>query len=106
MIQHIFMMKLWGVKATSDGGSLVISGIGDEQGNYSSSCGVGADNSNIWHVHLIKYDADGNLEWQTTCSSADIGDWAEENIDLVADGVPIIAVDSGQFGFLKLNSFN
>ena len=59
----------------------------------------------IWHVYLIKYDADGNLEWQTTYSPADGGDWAGEDIDLAADGTPIIAVDNGQFGFLKLDSF-
>jgi hypothetical protein len=97
--------EAWGVKATSDGGCLVVAGTGDEYGNYSSSCGAGADNSNIWHVYLIKYDADGNLEWQTTYSPADGGDWAGEDIDLAADGTPIIAVDNGQFGFLKLDSF-
>lgn len=97
--------EAWGVKATSDGGCLVVAGTGDEYGNYSSSCGTGADNSNIWHVYLIKYDKDGNLEWQTTYSPGDGGDWAGEDIDLSADGKAIIAVDNGQFGFLKLNSF-
>ena len=31
-------------------------------------------------------------------------DWAGEDIDLTDDGGAIIAIDSGQFGFLKLNN--
>ena len=30
-------------------------------------------------------------------------DWAGEDIDLTSDGGAIIAIDSGQFGFLKVN---
>ena len=29
-------------------------------------------------------------------------DWAGEDIDLSLDGKPIISVDNGEFGFLKL----
>ena len=33
------------------------------------------------------------------------GSWAAEDIDLTSDGGAIIAVDDGQFGFLKLAPF-
>lgn len=97
--------EAWGVKATADGGCIVVAGTGDEYNSYSSSCGEGDDNSNIWHVYLIKYNAQGELEWQTTFSSGDGGDWAGEDIDLSPDGAAIIGVDNGAFGFLKTTAF-
>ena len=56
----------------------------------------------------MKYDANGNLEWEETFNSEDFGlegDWAAEDIDLTSDGGAIIAVDNGEFGFLKLAPF-
>jgi hypothetical protein len=97
--------EAWGIKATPDGGCIVVAGTGDEYGNYSSSCGGGQDNSNIWHVYLIKLSSEGALEWQKTYSPNDGGDWAGEDIDLTNDGAAIIAVDNGQFGFLKITDF-
>ena len=48
------------------------------------------------------------ITWEETFSPLDIGienyDWAAEDIDLTSDGGAIIAVDNGQFGFLKLNN--
>ena len=97
--------EAWGVKATSDGGCLVVAGTGDEYGSYSRSCGEDQDNSNIWHVYLIKYNAQGELDWQTTFSPGDGSDWAGEDIDLIPDGAAIIGVDNGAFGFLKTSAF-
>ena len=57
---------------------------------------------------MIKFDNNGFIEWQKTYSSLDISnysiDWAGEDIDLTDDGGAIIAIDSGQFGFLKLSN--
>ena len=36
--------------------------------------------------------------------SEEIYDWAGEDIDLTNDGGGIIAIDNGQFGFLRLNN--
>ena len=77
---------------------------GDEY-NYSE-CN-GNDCSDTWNVYLLKYDSIGQLEWETTISSLDVSnyayDWAGEDIDLTDDGGAIVAVDNGQFGFLKLS---
>lgn len=97
--------EAWGVKATNDGGCIVVAGTGDEYGRYRRRCGNDGDNSNTWHVYLIKYDAAGTLEWQRTYGGPKKVDWAGEDIDLTIDGGAIIAVDNGQFGFLKINPF-
>jgi len=45
------------------------------------------------------------LEWQKTYGS-EIGiDWAGEAIDLTSDGGAIVALDNGQFGFVKIEDF-
>ena len=48
------------------------------------------------------------MEWEETFSSLDIFnfayDWAGEDMDLTDDGGAIIAIDSGQFGFLKISN--
>ena len=48
------------------------------------------------------------IDWQSTFGSLDVFnfayDWAGEDIDLTSDGGAIIAIDSGQFGFLKINN--
>ena len=97
--------EAWGLKATNDGGCVTIAGTGDE---YSYSECNGNDCSDTWNAYLIKFDNDGNKEWDKTFSSLDISnfayDWAGEDIDLTSDGGAIIAIDSGQFGFLKVSN--
>ncbi len=97
--------EAWGIKATSDGGCLVVAGTGDEYGRYRRRCGNDGDNSNTWHIYLLKYDANGNLEWQQTYGGDKGVDWAGEDIDVTSDGGIIIAVDNGAFGFLRLEQF-
>ena len=96
--------EAWGIKATNDGGCITVAGTGDEY-NYSE-CN-GNDCSDTWNVYLLKYDSSGQLDWETTISSLDVSnyayDWAGEDIDLTDDGGAIVAVDNGQFGFLKLS---
>ena len=94
--------EAWGIKATIDGGCVVVAGTGDENGNYKRKCGKDGDNSNTWHVYLVKFDALGNLEWQKTYGSPDREDWAGEDVALTSDGGVVVAVDNGQFGFLKI----
>ncbi len=94
--------EAWGIKATIDGGCVVVAGTGDEYGNYKRKCGKDGDNSNTWHVYLVKFDALGNLEWQKTYGSPDREDWAGEDVALTSDGGVVVAVDNGQFGFLKI----
>ena len=90
---------------TNDGGCLTIAGTGDE---YSYSECNGNDCSDTWNAYLIKFSSDGIIEWETTFSSLDLFnyayDWAGEDIDLTNDGGAIIAIDSGQFGFLKVSN--
>jgi len=93
--------EAWDIRATNDGGCIVVAGTGDEYEQYSS-CQNGSCSDN-WQVYVIKYDASGNVAWQNTYAGE--GDWAGEAIDLTADGGVIIGVDNGQFGFLKLGSF-
>ena len=94
--------EAWGVRATSDGGCILTAGTGDEYDNYSET--IGSDVSDQWEVYVIKYGPDGVLEWEATYQ-AEEGDWAGEDLALTRDGGVIIAVDSAQFGFLKLPSF-
>ena len=95
--------EAWGIKATADGGCIVVAGTGDEYGRYNRRCGDN-ESSNTWRVYLIKYNTLGSLDWENTYTSND-GDWAGEDIDLTSDGGAIVAVDNGQFGFLKINPF-
>ena len=94
--------EAWGIKATPDGGCVVVAGSGDEYGSYSQSNQNGL--SDKWVVYLIKYASDGVREWQTTFGDPgeNLGwDWAGEDIALTSDGCAIIAVDNASFGFLK-----
>ena len=95
--------EVWGLKATDDGGVIVVAGTGDEYEEYSE-CN-GDDCSDSWRVYVIKYDLDGTLEWERTFGSAGTGDWAGEDICLSSDGGAVVAVDNGQFGFLKMTPF-
>ena len=91
--------ETWGVRATWDGGCVIAAGTGDE---YSySACSNGAC-SDQWEAYVVKYDANGALDWEETYSSTNGNDWAAEDIDLTSDGGAIVAVDNSQFGFLKL----
>ncbi|MCH2235926.1 MAG: hypothetical protein MK078_16920 [Crocinitomicaceae bacterium] len=96
--------EAWGIKATTDGGCILVAGTGDEYGRYKRKCGNDGDNSNTWHVYLVKLDNYGDVEWQQTYGQVK-SDWAGEDIDLTADGGAIIAVDNGEFGFLKISPF-
>lgn len=97
--------EAWGVSATPDGGCLVVAGTGDEYDSYSASCSNG-QYSDRWYVYLIKLNAAGALEWQKTVNEhASEEDWAGEAVALTPDGGAIIAVDNGQFGFLKIDPF-
>lgn len=95
--------EAWGIKATADGGCIIVAGSGDEYESYSSCNTNGC--SDVWRVYLIKYAADGTLEWQQTYFTDNSIDWAGEDIDLTSDGGAIVAVDDGTFGFLKIAPF-
>ena len=97
--------EVWGTKATSDGGCIIVAGTGDEYSTYKRRCGNDGDDSNTWHVYLVKYDGNGNVQWQKTYGDAEGSDWAGEDIDLTTDGGAIVAVDNGSFGFLKISPF-
>ena len=81
---------------------MVVAGTGDEYEQYSQCNDNPSDCSDVWHVYLLKYDAAGTVVWQQTFGETEV-DWAGEDIDLTSDGGAIVAVDNGQFGFLKVN---
>ena len=81
---------------------MVVAGTGDEYERYSQCNDNPSDCSDVWHVYLLKHDAAGSVVWQQTFGETEV-DWAGEDIDLTSDGGAIIAVDNGQFGFLKVN---
>ncbi len=95
--------ETWGIKATTDGGCIIVAGTGDEYGNYNRKCGSN-ESSNTWRVYLIKFNNNGSINWEKTYIGNE-GHWAGEDIDLTTDGGAIIAVDNGQFGFLKIDPF-
>ena len=97
--------EAWGVKSFEDGGCIVVAGTGDEYGNYKKKCGSDGDNSNFWHVYVIKLNSSGKVDWQKTYGGEKGVNWAGEDINITNDGGVIIAVDNGQFGFLKIESF-
>jgi len=94
--------EVWGIKGTLDGGCVIVAGTGDEYSSYKRRCGNDGDDSNTWHVYLVKYDNNGNIQWQKTYGDAEGGDWAGEDIALTPDGGAMVAVDNGSFGFLKI----
>ena len=85
---------------------MTIAGTGDEYNEYSECSGQ--ECSDIWRAYLIKFDGEGQVEWESLFSplqiSEDNNDWAGEDIDLTEDGGAIIAVDNGQFGFLRIEN--
>ena len=56
-----FHDEAWGVKATNDGGCVVIAGTGDEYAEYSE-CND-QDCSDVWSAYLIKYNGIGDINW-------------------------------------------
>lgn len=96
--------EAWGVKSTSDGGCIIVAGTGDEYKRYKRRCGNDGDNSNTWHIYLVKFDSNGTVEWQKTYGGGKHVDWAGEAIDLTSDGGAIVALDNGQFGFVKISN--
>ena len=98
--------EAWGIRATDDGGCVTIAGTGDEYEAYSEC--YGEECSDIWRAYLIKFDEGGQVEWERTFSPLEISednyDWAGEDIDLTDDGGAIVAVDNGQFGFLRIEN--
>ena len=97
--------EAWDIKSTNDGGCIVIAGTGDEYSRYKRRCGNSGDNSNTWHIYLIKLDQNGNLDWQKTYGGGKGIDWAGEAVDLTPDGGAIVGLDNGKFGFLKISPF-
>jgi hypothetical protein len=95
--------EVWDLKATSDGGCIIVAGTGDEYA-YEGTCSQSKDISNVWQVYLIKFSASGEIEWDKTYAPEGGADWAGEAIDLSADGGALIAVDNSQFGILKISS--
>ena len=98
--------EAWGVRSTLDGGCVTVAGTGDEYDEYSEC--DGSICSDIWNAYIIKYDSNGLVTWSETFSPLNIGnenyDWAAEDLALTTDGGAVIAIDNGQFGFLKLNN--
>ena len=97
--------EAWGVRATQDGGCLMVAGSGDEYVRYSRRCGQNKMSSNDWQVYLIKYTSNGTVAWEKTFGDGKNVDWAGEDLDLTSDGGAIVAVDNGKFGFLKIKPF-
>ena len=97
--------ETWDVKATNDGGCIIVAGSGDEYENYNAHCDLDGTSSNQWVVYLIKFDESGKIEWQNIYFDSDGGDWAGEAITLTNYNEAVVAVDNGSFGFLKINSF-
>ena len=96
--------EAWDIKCTADGGCLVVAGTGDEY-SYSAFCATSQTRSDQWAAYLIKIDAAGQIEWQTTFQEVDGTDWAGEAVLLTADGGALLAIDNGAFGFLKTDPF-
>ena len=93
--------EVWGAAATPDGGVIIVAGTGDEYSSYSE-CND-EDCSDAWRVYLIKYDSNGDLVWEMTLAGEENSDWAGEDICLTSDGGAVVAVDNGEFGFLKIS---
>ena len=96
--------EAWGIKATKDGGALVVAGTGDEYESYSE-CND-QDCSDRWHAYLVRLGGDGQILWEKTYPNPENGDWAGEDIVLTKDGGALMAVDDGQFTFVRLLSID
>ncbi len=96
--------EVWGAAVTADGGVVIVAGTGDEYAAYSQCNDSPVDCSDEWQVYLVKFASDGVQQWQATYGSEGNGDWAGEDITITPAGEAVVAVDDGQFGFLKLAS--
>ncbi len=81
--------EAWGIKSTSDGGCILVAGTGDEYNRYKRRCGNDGDNSNTWHIYLVKFNANGDIDWQKTYGGEKGIDWAGEDIDLTPTEGPL-----------------
>ena len=97
--------EVWDLKATDDGGCIIVAGTGDEYA-YEDSCPQSKDLSNVWQVYLIKFSSSGEIQWDKTYAPVSGDDWAGEAIDITSDGGAVIAVDNSQFGILKIAPIN
>jgi len=97
--------EVWDLKATDDGGCIIVAGTGDEYA-YEESCAQSKDLSNVWQVYLIKFSSSGEIQWDKTYAPVSGDDWAGEAIDITSDGGAVIAVDNSQFGILKIAPIN
>ena len=97
--------EVWDLKATDDGGCIIVAGTGDEYA-YEESCSQSKDLSNVWQVYLIKFSSSGEIQWDKTYAPVSGNDWAGEAIDITSDGGAVIAVDNSQFGILKIAPIN
>jgi len=96
--------EAWGLRAMEGGGVAVVAGTGDEYRGYSEC--EGEECSDAWRVYVLMFDGNGTLEWEATYGPAEGGDWAGEDICVTDEGDLVVAVDSGEFGFLKLDVAN
>lgn len=94
--------ETWGIKATPDGGCVIAAGTGDEYSYSDCNAGVCSDQ---WEAYVVKFAANGDVDWEETYRPGPGQDWAAEDIDLTSDGGAIVAVDDSRFGFLKLAPF-
>ncbi len=96
--------EVWDIKATDDGGCILVAGTGDEYEAYSATCGEDEESSDTWKVYLIKINASGAIIWDKAYGVQE-ADWAGEAIALTLDGGAVVAVDNASFGFLKIAAF-
>jgi beta-galactosidase len=94
--------ECYGVKATSDGGYVMVGGSGDED-RYSGS-GHPAGRSDIWKSYVVRTDGSGNLLWEGLYGDPK-GNNAGEYINLTSDGGYVIFTDSDTAGSLGKNNF-
>ena len=94
--------ECYGVKATYDGGYIMVGGSGDED-SYSAS-GHPAGTSDIWKSYVVRTDGNGNLLWEGLYGDP-AGNNAGEYINLTSDGGYIIFTDSDTAGDMRPNNF-
>jgi hypothetical protein len=92
----------YGVKATCDGGYIMVGGTGDED-SYSAS-GHPAGPSDIWKSYVVRTDSNGDLLWQGLYGDP-TGNNAGEYINLTSDGGYVIFTDSDTAGPMRKNNF-
>ena len=94
--------ECYGVKATCDGGYIMVGGSGDED-SYSAS-GHPAGPSDVWKSYVVRTDGGGNLLWEGLYGDPK-GNNAGEYINLTSDGGYVIFTDSDTAGSMGGNNF-